>query len=268
VCLAGACVPSREEVCNGVDDDADGRLDEGVLCPAVQACIAGACVPVPCDEGRLRLVAGPTPDSGRVEICHAGAWGTVCDDAWDNADAAVVCRQLGFEAVGAVARSVATFGQGAGDIWLDNVICNGAEESLALCASNGWGNHNCTHFEDAGVVCGGAQAGGCAEGAVRLVDGLGPTSGRVEICHAGEWGTVCDDAWDDSDAAVVCRQLGLNPAGARGLQFSFYGEGEGQIWLDQVGCAGGEATLASCVSDGWGNHDCTHPEDASVECGP
>ena len=64
----------------------------------------------------------------------------------------VVCRQLGYrQASRATVR--AEFGQGTGQIWLDNVACTGSESALDECASNGWGDHNCNHYEDAGAVC-------------------------------------------------------------------------------------------------------------------
>ena len=102
------------------------------------------------------------------------------------------------------------------------------------------------------------------EGAVRLVDGVvGPNEGRVEVFHKCQWGTVCDDGWDVTDAGVVCQQLGY--AGATSAR-GFFGEGVGPIWYDELACNGSETNLTACPSNMLGVHDCRHHEDAGATC--
>ena len=102
----------------------------------------------------IRLVGGNNRTEGRVEINYNGTWGTVCDDNWNLPDAQVVCRQLGFDsAIEAV--SNAQFGAGSESmpILLDDVICFGNEATLSQCLLPPVGQHNCRHYEDAGVRC-------------------------------------------------------------------------------------------------------------------
>lgn len=97
----------------------------------------------------------------------------------------------------------------------------------------------------------------------RLVDGASRNEGRVEVFYARQWGTICDEGWDLTDARVVCRMLGYTDA----ITTSKYEEGTGRIWLSDVNCQVSDNSIFRCKHAGWGNiGNCTHSNDAGVKC--
>ena len=89
--------------------------------------------------------------------------------------------------------------------------CLGTENRLLDCSANNLGSHNCAPDQNAGVRCQGTNPATCSEGDIRLIGGT--NQGRVEICYNNIWGTVCSSGWEDVDAQVVCKQLGLITVG-------------------------------------------------------
>ena len=200
----------------------------------------------------VRLVGGPSPREGLLEVDHNGTWGTVCNDGFTNASARVVCFMLGNEYSGRVIAN--RYGAGNESIWLDDVQCNGTEPDIGDCRHGGWGQHKCGHNQDVTVSC----------NTVRLVDGPSPREGRLEVEYNGTWGTVCDDGFTHSAARVVCLMLAYDYSGrAVGNR---YGAGSGPIWLDDVDCNGTETDIRDCRHRGWGRHNCEHSQDVSVSC--
>ena len=119
---------------------------------------------------------------------------------------------------------IESFGEGSGQMILNDIECMGNETSLSQCPHNDSGPHSCVHFQNIGVQCltgmtipnkyfglllSYSNLGPrCSDGDVRLVEGTSPVVGTVQLCHNQDWGTVCANGWDDRDANVVCRQLG------------------------------------------------------------
>ncbi|XP_073726207.1 scavenger receptor cysteine-rich type 1 protein M130-like [Misgurnus anguillicaudatus] len=204
----------------------------------------------------LRLSGGKGLCSGRLEVYHNSVWGSVCDDLWDIRDAQVVCRQLGCGAALSVDGNEA-FGAGEGVVWMNRVECRGTEIHLWDCPHVLKNHTDCSHKEQVRLIC--------ADLNVRLVNGSSRCSGNVEVLYDGQWGTVCQDDWDLTDAEVVCREVGCGEADDV-LYWSHFGGGSGPIWMDNVNCSGTEPTLMNCSSNGWGVSDCDHDEDAGVIC--
>ncbi|XP_056604984.1 scavenger receptor cysteine-rich type 1 protein M130-like [Triplophysa dalaica] len=130
------------------------------------------------------------------------------------------------------------FGDGTLLGLMTKVECVGTESSLIDCPSDKE-QRSCDN-KNAGVIC---------AANVRLIDGFDSCSGRVEVFKDGQWGTVCDDGWDLSDASVVCREVGCGDA-IEVKRGGYFGQGSGgPIKIHRVNCAGSELMLSSCVSD-------------------
>uniref|UniRef100_A0A7N6AUF2 Lysyl oxidase homolog n=1 Tax=Anabas testudineus TaxID=64144 RepID=A0A7N6AUF2_ANATE len=224
-------------------------------------CLTQTTTPNPSQTERLKVRLAGYPrkhNEGRIELFYKGEWGTICDDDFSISNANVLCRQLGFVSATGWTHS-AKYGKGQGKIWLDNVLCNGGEKSIEFCKSRGWGNSDCTHDEDAGVVCKDERIPGFVDS--NIIDAqvdeskieevrlrpvvamakkkLPITEGVVEVKYKDGWAQICDLGWTIKNTRVVCGMLGFpherKPSKAKPNSKS-----------KQSTCTGMEVHLAAC----------------------
>ncbi|CAC5355808.1 unnamed protein product [Mytilus coruscus] len=195
------------------------------------------------NDGEIRL------DSGTIKIFYNGTWGTVCDDSFDDIDAQVACRQLGYNNGFFVGSTVTSE---KSKILLDNVDCNGDENTLAHCPHAEWGVEDCSRGENVKIECNNKT-----EGDVRR------SLGKLEILHNNEWGTVCSGNFYNIEAEVACKQLGYRNGS---VLENTVATGTSRIWLNGLRCNGGETKLIDCLHTYWGIHTCSHGNVVGIRC--
>ncbi|KAH3863004.1 deleted in malignant brain tumors 1 protein-like [Dreissena polymorpha] len=257
----------RDLACHGMESDiglcggnwwpktnpGDHNQDVGVNCDGV--------IPI-----RLGGDGNATAGVGRVEILHNSQYGTVCSSNFDRLDLVVVCRMLGYNNIPTSAYWYhgPTYAQGLGEITVTNLACNGIEGSIGQCGGQWPATRSCSHDNDVFVNCLGASE------KIRLVGGSNNFTGRVEIYHAGQWGTICDNSFDRTDAVVICRIMGFqNPERAVAYTRAHFGAADSHVpmVMTDLQCNGLETTLGQC-NPTWQSKYCTHNQDIGVDCCP
>ncbi|XP_049320327.1 deleted in malignant brain tumors 1 protein isoform X4 [Astyanax mexicanus] len=192
---------------------------------------------------RVRLVGG-SHCSGRVEVLHGESWVTVCDADFNQQDAEVVCRELGCGSPVKVL-GAAAFGRGEGQEWSEELQCRGNESQIHFCPKSSSLKHNCSHDNDVGLACSGSSLAS-HEGGVRLSGGM-ECEGEVEVFFRQDWRRVLLDSWSESEASVVCRQLGcgsvlnISSSSSSSPEHSY-------MCVTGFNCSGSEAHLRNCSS--------------------
>lgn len=213
---------------------------------------------------------------GNVEVYRDGFWGSVCAFDTGTLEAAVVCRQLGWQ--GWAAASTASSGAADRLVWINSTVCTGTEASLLDCTVQAVNASSCGTAGYAVVQC---WPNGtlpccmalrcrclrcclhrlckppfkilhwlpcsCIGAAKRTANDslyISSDSGVVYLFRHGIWGGLCaDDGFDGREAAVVARQLDLSGAAAAGYTTTLT-----QLsWIANVSCQGTESKLADCA---------------------
>ena len=115
------------------------------------------------------------------------------------------------------------FDEAEGPLIYSHVSCEGWEDDIRKYKKQMYENFTCpSYYTAAGVRCSNSMDFNCVllilmlnfsfiectMGEARLVNGDTENEGTVEICYHDLWGLISDLDWDESDAEVVCRQLG------------------------------------------------------------
>ncbi|KAL4227837.1 scavenger receptor [Mactra antiquata] len=199
--------------------------------------------------------------SGNIIVTYMGINGSICMDEWDDNDAHVACKELGYNTGLAytAARPVET------PFWMSEIKCTRRESKLSQCPMTQFGDvKSCTnHLSHAGVLC------YDFEGLYATLTGTNESRyGRVELAVDNQWWSLCNTHWNNKDAHVICKMLDFRAGEAYHGEISE--EKTGPVWNTNFMCSGDERSLTKCMSSGWRastSANCAnHENDAGAFC--
>ncbi|XP_019851047.1 PREDICTED: egg peptide speract receptor-like [Amphimedon queenslandica] len=223
--------------------------------------------------GHLRLTGSATQHQGVLEMYlrHTDRWETICSDNFDNTEAVVACKTLGY-GTGRVSHiSSSTTFRGSEintDTAVYSVSCGGSERDLDSCFVALSGSTACSSNRPAYVVC---TPNATSPGSTRLFT-LQTFNDfkRVEILYAGRWGTVCNTEWDITDAKITCNTVRQSSEDAQvPTKFDSIVASQRPLWASGFMCNGTESNLVQCtISNPIGyTPNCNHINDVGIYCG-
>ncbi|XP_041653749.1 scavenger receptor cysteine-rich type 1 protein M160-like [Cheilinus undulatus] len=217
----------------------------GNTCPPATA------VGITCsDPDDFRLAGGSSTCSGRLEMKHHGEWRPAdpFQSSWTLKFPAVICRRLD---CGSVVSARHIEESSDRPVWMINPYCEESKSTLKECVDTvDWSS-----FDVLEITC---------SDSVRLVNGTGLCSGKLEVKSDQRWSPVCEEDLDLQGAQVVCRELGCGaPSVFKGGMF---GEVEAPFWTKKFQCEGHESALLDCPDSGLTGNTCPPATAVGITC--
>ncbi|XP_017538440.1 CD5 antigen-like [Pygocentrus nattereri] len=205
------------------------------------------------DLSEVRLVDGDGLCSGIPEVLHEEEWRKLSSNYIEYRAVELLCKELNCgDVISATFRS--NFRDKHGDQPVIDLDCEGNESALSECKKYRSPIH--PDYRNISVIV------SCSD-SVRLVDGAGRCSGRVEVKSHQSWTSVCEADFDRQDAEVVCRELDCGTPLT--LQGALFGEGKHPFGTKEFQCKGTENHLLTCSTSDK-EHNCTSGKAVNLTC--
>jgi deleted-in-malignant-brain-tumors protein 1 len=242
-------------------------------------------------------IIGDSASAGLLVVHdNNGNSGTVCDDAFTDIEATVVCKSMGYSE-GIFVNMATEYYYGDDnyyynnrqtdmpildmDILLDEFSCPSVSSSISECSHLPLGQHDCSHPEDIFIQCYEGSGEDTDQTSIFTTTTAAVPAGDADIVafylsegdhgfvyvvgQHGQTGSVCDDYFTDNEASVVCKFLGY-AYGEIADKGHHCTEDDMQVLLDNFQCPTECSDFTECSHNPLGEHDCTHDEDAYIQC--